>query len=323
MYKSAWRHEERPQLGLLNSISGSIAKFAARNPGKLQTPCLGASMLVASDYGGEHKGARARTLAFLIVNLDNAWIFFEECQRIRTDVLGQERRMAYKSLGDRIRQQALIPFLRAANTLEGTLCVFCIDNKLSLFADAPLAEESLLAEFGSLSQWKRKSACKLLEVAHLGGALCSGFARPGQNIVWISDEDEFTAGANRVTTSTCLLGHVCSHLLYESAGHFRFGSCQSTDYMRQSEDLVAVPDLVAGALSEAWGMFRLWEGNNWAAQEPIRVGELKLKAHAVLAWLADDSAAKLGRLIVRLLPGQAGGVTIQVSEAHVEDASDS
>jgi hypothetical protein len=321
MRKTAWRHEERPHLGILNSISGSIDRFAARNPGKLRAPALGESLLMASDYGGEHKGARARALSFLLVDMDNAELFFQECRRIRNDVLGQDRRMAYKSLGDKVRRQALIPFLQAADTLSGTLCVFCIDNRLNLFEDLSLDQAELLPEFFGIAHWKLKSARKLLEVAHLGGVLCGGFARAGQNIVWISDEDDFTASPMRVAMSTNLLGHICGHLLYEQAGHFRFGSARTTDYKRQSEDLAAVPDLAAGALCDAWSRFQLWEGSNWRAQEPVRAGELKTKAHAIVAWLANDSSSTLGRLIVRLLPGPGGGVTIQVSEAHVEDAS--
>ena len=124
-----WAPLNRPELALLNEISDLIRREEWRYPDALNSVRCGPTMLIACDYGGMHRAARYETLAFLVADLAFVWLWNELRQGIRAKFLSDGRRLAYKQLGDRKRAQAVVPFLRASNTIPGLLLVFAIDKR--------------------------------------------------------------------------------------------------------------------------------------------------------------------------------------------------
>ena len=293
MTNKVWKHIERPELGLLNRISLAIREYEDRNPGSLGAPTLGNHIIVASDYGGEHSESASLTYAFVIADLAFAWLFLDRRKALRQRFLKDNRRMAYKNLNDRRRRQALIPFLHAADSLPGTLCILCVDKTLRLFDRDQLTQ--VLPEFAGLSTWKSSSSLKLLQAAYWAGLFLGGLSAKGQNVTWITDDDEFTASPERIILSTQAIGHVMSHLLPHDLGRFFFGPSGVVDTDRQSEDLVAVADLAAGALADAYESIQNWSKLDLRLTNSIRPGEIKGKARLILQWLADTSDTQRSR----------------------------
>jgi hypothetical protein len=57
----------------------------------------------------------------------------------------------------------------------------------------------------TLAGWKRGVQERLLRVLHLSGFLLSGLSTPGQNVLWVIDEDEIAANVDQLTRLTKLL----------------------------------------------------------------------------------------------------------------------
>jgi hypothetical protein len=80
----------------------------------------GQQLLMVSDFSGTHAGSAFTSYAFLSLDIDQNPIWLAVQREFRRSVL-HRRRMAYKSLNDRVRRQALPHFLQLADQLNGAL----------------------------------------------------------------------------------------------------------------------------------------------------------------------------------------------------------
>lgn len=282
-----WTPLDRPELGVLNTISRAIQVEEWRYPDLLTSVRLGPSLVVASDYGGEHRSSGYISLSFLVADLARLWRWNEIRSEIRRILLKDSRRMAYKSLGDRIRARALVPFLMAADTIPGLLATFLIDKRISsLFQDDPAGHGSG-SPIVEREKWRPGSFEKLLRVAHLGAMLVSGLSAPGQNVLWITDQDEIVSNLEKHREATAATGHCMNHYLKHNMSHFRLATTQSDIGRRDLEDLVALPDLAAGTLAELASFMDSGEG--FPPKGHFRRADERLprKVRSILGWLAE------------------------------------
>src|SRR5690606_15885909 len=84
----------------------------------------------------------------------------------------------------------------------------------------------------------------------LGSLLIAGLSRERQNVLWISDQDAIAANLDRHKQATNAIASVLSGYLPHPLGHIRIGTAQSDDGSKAIEDLLAIPDIAAGAWSE-------------------------------------------------------------------------
>ncbi len=132
--------DSRNLLGVLQGILVAALADARYSP-----PNRSETHLSIGDFGGFHTHAQFNTYAFLNFDLErNArWRLLQRSLR-SSDQLGH-RRMAFKSLNDKVRQRILPHFLRAADEIQGSLIVFAIAKDFG-----PLSEVTGSA----LSCWK-------------------------------------------------------------------------------------------------------------------------------------------------------------------------
>lgn len=170
-----WRPINRPQLGVADRISERICSEEWRSPGFLTAVDRGPTLLVASDYAGEHASSHFQALSFLLADLAYLWYWDEVRTALRRDILRDTRRLAYKKLeSDQRRAQALVPFLRAANSIPGLLITFLIEKRIeTLFVsdESDASNKPVVIR----EHWRAKSFEKLLRVAHLGALLVSAW----------------------------------------------------------------------------------------------------------------------------------------------------
>lgn len=133
-------HEVWPWMPGLGRIVGAAI------PG----PFHGDEILSASDYGGTHPGSRFATYSFLFVDPQNSRSWFEAQRVVRKAHLADGRRMAFKSLNDRHRLEALPCFLRAADSLCGLLCTVAVHKSYARMATGK----------NSLAVWRRHRRLK-------------------------------------------------------------------------------------------------------------------------------------------------------------------
>ena len=140
MPESRWRHfdnpSKEPTLELLVTLSQQIRELEGRDANILPDLRSGSTILVASDYSGQHTGADYQVISLLLADLDQCAAWEALRRKVRQDFLRDGRRMSFKGLGDRQKGRALLPFLNAANSIPGLTVSFAIHKEIdSLFVE--------------------------------------------------------------------------------------------------------------------------------------------------------------------------------------------
>ena len=96
---------------LAYSVSEVVAGWEESNPGSLPRVDQGPILVLASDYSGQHKSSDFEIFTFLVSD----YVFLGLWDKLRSEVrkrfLPDGRRMAFKSLNDKVKRRALAPFL--------------------------------------------------------------------------------------------------------------------------------------------------------------------------------------------------------------------
>jgi hypothetical protein len=143
--------------------------------------------------------------------------------------------------------------------------------------------------FGHLEAWADRPFGKLTRVGHLAAILIEGVRRDGQNLVWITDEDEIAPNDSKHAEATKILGHYLNSYCSGPMGHFRFGTTASDAGDLLIEDLAAVPDLAAGCLGEVLSLLAPHPDSSSVERLFIPAGGLPARGMDIATWLADSS----------------------------------
>lgn len=309
-----WGRIAQPQWGITHSIDTVIRQLELAHSDSLPDLSLGPTLLMACDYSGQHRGASHEVFSFLLADLQFCWLWDEMRSAVRTTLLKDRRRMSFKALNDRRRRSALVPFLKAADYISGLLCTVLVHKQFYSNLDLVEADRTRLPPY--LQTWPLNSVKKLFWISHLGGLLVAGLSAPGQNLLWFTDEDDIAANVQRITDATSVVAHAASAYLVHPLGHIRFGttSCDSGDLFL--EDIVAIPDLAAGALSE------LPQIRSQAPISQISVplrGHVSEKALAITAWLGSGACPTLHKVVLAVDQGAAKNrVRVRALDLRVE-----
>jgi hypothetical protein len=243
-----WSRIHRGGDDFLASLSAIIGRWEAEHPGRLTPVGEGPVLLLASDYAGQHAGSRYETFSFLVADHVYLWLWDEMRRAVREKFLSNGRRMAYKSLKDGQRQRALVPFLRAANAIQGVLFTLAVDKTI-LPALAGASEETMR----HFPRWKPASIGKLAVIASVAATLVAGLADPrgpGQHLLWISDHDDILPDESRAEEALLVAARVLNAYVSQEIGDVTWMTPSPDEDSRFMEDLLALPDLAAGVLAE-------------------------------------------------------------------------
>ncbi len=229
-----------------NGINSQLANAEdARHPERFAYPNLrGCSdLILASDYSGEHAQTEFQVYGLLATTRDSVFLDWEQARlAVRHKYLPNKRRMSFKALNDALRINAFADFLEAASLLNGVLLCVAVEKKHFL---SPEFEY----EFKHL--WTPDTLQKLLRIGVFGGGLVDGLRGPNQRLHWITDDDAIVSNGNAKVDAINVMGQQLHPFPGEHpkvqlsiAGLF-------TDDEMRAEDLVAIPDLAAGAFSES------------------------------------------------------------------------
>lgn len=250
MKKTNWRRVPVPSHTIFEILDANFSKLDNSYEQSLPDFSNATTLLLGSDYSGESSPAPYLVYSFLLASLET-WAQWEPKRlQIRQDYLSDSRRMSFKSLGDAQRQRALLPLLKAANSIRGLSFSVAINKKCdSLFAERiPLDLNN--ADFAAYRKWKPAVLEKAFLILHFLGFLLAGLAKSGQNVLWFTDEDNIAANEERIRELTNLFVWITTPYLTFNLGHCRCGTSRCDDGSKQIEDFLAIPDLVAGALAE-------------------------------------------------------------------------
>jgi hypothetical protein len=200
-------------------------------------------LVLAADYSGDHQSSGYQLLTFLLA--DRLGVLSEwEAERIsiRNQHLGDGRRHAFKSLNDAQRQKTLVPFLKASSRINGVLLCVAIDKDI--------VSSNLGYSVGDATVFKPRVLAKLTQIALFGSLLVGGLATTGQNLMWLTDEDEIVSNEKSQLEAGNVIGCLLERMCPFGMPQIQLGIAGKFDDGRRAEDLCAIPDLVGGAVAE-------------------------------------------------------------------------
>ena len=285
----------------MNIVNTMIRNLDVTDPFALPDIRRGSTIVVGSDYSGQHATSAYESLAFVLADIEHCQDWMDGRRRLRTRRLDDGRRFSYKALGDRRRIQVLSDFLSAANEIPGLLVVVLTRKNIdSLFKTSGRIERTD-REIKSLAHWAPHVVEKLLRIIHFLSLFLAGLSRDGQDVLWITDEDEIAANPKKHQELTTTFGKISSHYLRHNLRHARVATTASDTGKRDVEDFVAVADIAAGALCEVLNTY-LREG---ILPTPSLIltapSQLENKALNLLHWFSDRGHS-LKRLVLSIEP---------------------
>jgi hypothetical protein len=283
--------------------------------GTLAIPRLdGPVMYVASDYGGEHGASLYETFSVLYLDVEASSEWDRGRRAVRQQFLSDGRRMAFKSLNDGRRQDALVPFLDAANHIVGislTLAVrksiqhLCSDEEFFAYT-----KQRLTLDTG----WKYHSFERMLRIINLVTMLYGGLSKQGQSIYWISDQDSLFANERRSQDLKKILDRWSSHYVTHSLGELGVGTTTIDEGDRIDEDLNAIPDLMAGAVAEVVTALAQAYGGSVPVKLAVPFDKaLTPKADLIYSWITDNQY-ELQRAVILVEKSEPRGFSVSKLE---------
>lgn len=298
-----WRHQPEPTLGFMNTLGETITAVETRHPNQFPNLRGAQTLLLGTDFSGSHKTARFHVTTFLITNLENLTEWERRRSLLRATTPLGIRRMSYKTLNDAIRQNALVPFLLAADQIPGLLFTLAVDRRVQSLFVKQRKMPRVLYESSELKNWKPDTAERGLQAIHMASLLVRGMSTSGQDILWILDEDDIVANETRHTQFVNVFALISGQYLNHSMGHLRIATTKSDTGRRDLEDLVSICDLTSGTLQELFLSYREQSIPMDAETLVPRVDLKAAKANKILDWLSSDqSLLKRVSIIVEEAP---------------------
>ena len=132
MQLSNWNHIG-DSYEFMSGLSQTIRDMERAKSNLLPNLRIGSSIVIASDYGGQHDTSTYQSLSFLFANLESCGEWDSSRTRLRQEILSDGRRMSYKGLNDIKKKETLLPFLFAANRIPGLSITFLVQRRLTIF----------------------------------------------------------------------------------------------------------------------------------------------------------------------------------------------
>ncbi len=283
------------------NINNMIHELDISDPNSLPDIQRGSTVLVGSDYSGQHAASDYESQAFILADIEFCQEWGAIRRLLRKIFLRDGRRISYKALRDKKRKEILPHFLNAANKIPGLLVVILTKKNIeSLFKPNGRIERTD-PEIAKYRHWSPRVLEKLLRIVHFLSLFVSGLSKSGQDILWITDEDDIAANIDRHQDLTKIFGHICSHYLKHNLRHLRVATTASDTGKRDVEDFVSIADLAAGALCEVLNTY-LRKGVVPTPELVLPVpNELDDKAITLMNWFSDRTQ-DLKRLVLTIDP---------------------
>lgn len=304
---TVWRHFDVPESGYSYLISTAIQRVSERFADLLWSVDRGVQ-IVFSDYSGQHQAATHEVYSFLTTTQEALveWLPLRETFRARW--LADGRRISFKQLREPMRRRAYPHFLDLVGQLPANLITIMINRNVGSFVYGGLAP--LVAEFGDcfVPGTSEHTAEKIYRLAMFVATLQAGLREEGQRSLWISDHDETL---DTFEKRECF-GRLAAYLTFGLTGwrkpaDLNFATTEAVWLPAWAEDLVAVPDIAAGACARLSSLLPIFKGRpTWIV--PVNdLSEVDWRAQIFGDWLSAPQG-KLRHVLVRLEMDERGEV---------------
>jgi hypothetical protein len=304
-----WRQITKPNIGMLAGLDRVFCDLQKQRPAIFPDFSNESTIFAASDYSGQHRNAAYEAYSFVLTT-PKRWQSWERHRlKMRSQFLLM-RRISFKSLEDKRRREVLPVFMAAAALLEGITLTVLVNKTLgSLFSSTGKLDLNH-PELARFSNWKASVIERTLRVTHLMALFIAGFSSEGQDLIWITDEDDIVANEDKLREVTTIFSEVSSNLIEHNLRHFRLGTTASDNGTMQLEDLAAIADLSAGALVDVLTDLES-DGKITSPHLFLPIGHrVSRKSRAVMAWFTSYGMP-MRHIVIALDPGAKGQISLR------------
>jgi hypothetical protein len=267
-------------------------------------PFAGSHLMFGSDYSGTHSKSQFQIYGFVITDADSSPEWPARCRGVRNAYL-KGRRMSFKNLNDSHRQQALVPFLEAAETLHGHVVVVAVAKELTYLCTHSRAIETWSGLHTLHAGWNRRAFEQMARVAHFFSLFLAAWSSPGMHISWMTDEDDIVANPGRLEDAHQFAARLAGLYVKHPLGEFMMNTPAVVGNDTAFEDYLAIPDLASGMVGEVLAVNR----PHWSDGNSLPEGHHLSRKSDIIAdwfWHNDGSLKKSCILIQRAGKGQFG-----------------
>lgn len=214
------------------------------------------------------------------------------------------RGISYKKLNDNRKFRALPHFLDIADCLNGLLLNILIDKSITNLYDIKKNEfEDIINKLDC--SWNNKAFEKMLRILVFLFLFINGMSVDGQNVWWISDDDDIMPSEDHMVDMKKVIYHVSSVILEHQMGNIRW--CRDSQVVNgmSFRYLMSIPDLSSGALCD---MLTAYKKGRYQLCEHIMTPPpniMRYKSKIICSWLAEQSN-NLKKLNVVIEPSDLG-----------------
>lgn len=302
-----WTHIDTKEKGLVNELSDYINGL--ENSQKIFLPDLRESdnLYIFSDYSG-NKDQQLISYSIFILDENSVNSFTSTQKYFWEDYALGSKIIEYKKLNDGSRQRALVPFLKLCNKFNGLiLTVLFHKNTKSIYTDE--MPENLHKQ---IAVWKKDYVKeKFLRLRDFILLILNGLGRENQNVLWITDNDEFVANNLQLITANNILRETLHKHLDYTIGEFELKTLDVDSPDNCFEKLCSLSDLTAGGLVDFVGNYhnaKIFPKDGKFA-DPI---PQKLKVNAITNWLSKtEQENMLKKITIKITETKNDGLFIE------------
>lgn len=214
----------------------------------------------------------------------------------------------YKKLNDGFRERALVPFLKLCNKFNGLiLTVLFHKNTKSIYIEE--MPEDLQEQ---IAAWKKNYVKeKFLRLRDFILLILNGLGRENQNVLWITDNDEFVANNSQLITANNILRQTLNKHLDYTIGEFELKTLDFDSPDKSFEKLCSLSDLTAGGLVDFVGNYH--NANIFPKEGEVAEAILqKSKVNAITNWLSKtEEDNMLKKVTIKITETKNDGLYIE------------
>lgn len=206
---------------------------------------------ILTDYSGTSGRHCYKVYSFLIFSRSQS----PDWPQLRHDLrkrFPDRRRISYKALSPSSHLQSqLEPFLSIAETLAAWCVTVAVHES---FKKLVTEDKSCLAVWQQIAKlegsWKPPQFENVLRIVHFLSLLLAEIIGNSVRIEWISDQDDIFANDAKCSDVTSVLRLCLGSYVPNAMGRILVGTSEIDTGHRGIEDLLAIPDLAAGAVAD-------------------------------------------------------------------------
>lgn len=208
----------------------------------------GENLWIGSDYVFGNKKSDFDVVSVVLVKPEGSGDWHHTLAELRKNSPLGNRRMGFKSLGDSIRKNALVPYLKAAEQMTGIVISIAIDKAVT--SSILFTSDQLKIVSWCRAKWQSVQLNRMFLVSHFVAFLTAGLSANSQDLVWISDQDDIFANPKFAVDTGNAFTRFLNAYSAHSYGKVAIGTTEICEPDLIEEDLASLADIAAGGTSQ-------------------------------------------------------------------------